>query len=756
MDSAFSRARNVIFADMFEFTMDRRTFLAAATGSLGVGAAGCFGIFSTADDVVLLETDLANSGWQPSASPPEDVGVVDWLSNTWGQVTQPVVDDGIVYLVSGLRKSQLHAFDVETGDRRWTTGLDSYSIEEPIGVTGDYVFAANGRGVHAFDRETGEEVWVQGGGYVQGDSQTGVAVTGDVVYAVLSPGPEDPHLFAIDAETGEELWTREIDGRSPPAVRDGRLYLTTRETLYALDVGTGETIWELDSDPDFEAISPAVGPDRVYTVHEEGLIAVSATTGEREWEQSGAYQHASPALGEDRLYVGVGNGSDGDPLPGLVALDRTSGAIEWRFTPDTGAELLTPVVDDGTVYVAGADFRLYALDSTTGNRRWLRPMQWTVSTPAIADDTVLANVGGRLVSFSEDGPDALAGHPELDPDADPPAPDYASHDFYFGTQGYEVEATATIEIVGDEEPPFDVTFDVVDEEEQVAIEFTLAATGETTVYRSSMAGGWPLGQVVVLDETTENTIPLWSGGYEPGDNRWDVDIPDPRNVAVEPGESVTGTYTLSPASHGIQPGQYVREFGNSFINTDDDDWALQVDLGLDIAQPAPDTGTPVFDLVVADEMEVSTEFDGYLSVTPAEPVTDTHPGLLEVTLTGGPEDYSVAHRRSLPWGAYIGRGADGSRLVLLPADIYAPAHVHAENEGEDGWWRPGFLTHVTAMDGGRSRSVEPAERVTQQYVVLAHPENDGPPSPGSYVFENGYGDGGTEFTWGFVLSLVEA
>lgn len=741
--------------------MDRRTFLAGATGSLGVGTAGCFGILSSGDDVAVLETDLANSGWQPSASPSEDVAAVDWLSNTWGQVTRPVVDDGIAYLVSGLRKSQLHAFDAGTGDRRWTTELESYTIEEPIGVTGEHVFVANDRGVHAFDRETGEEVWVQGGGYVQGDSQTGVAVTDDVVYAVLSPGPEDPHLFATDPDTGEERWTREIDGRSPPAVRDGRLYLASRETLYALDTETGETIWALDSDSDIEAVTPAVGPERVYAVHEEGLIAVDVMTGEREWEQSGAYQSSSPALDGDRLYVGVGEGDNGDRSPGLVALDRSSGTIEWRFTPDTGAGLLTPVVDAGTVYVAGTDFRLYALDSTAGDRRWVRPTQWTVGTPTIADDTVLASVGGRLLSFSEDGPDALAGHPELDPDADPPAPEYMNHEFYFGTEGYKVEATATAEVVQDEEPPFDATFDVVDEEGQVAIEFTLAATGETTVSLTPTGFrgfAWPFGAIEVQDETTDATIRLWSDAYEQGDNSWDIEPPERREVVVEPGESVTGAYALLPATHGIQPGQYARELKEIPINTGADShrWLLNVDFEIDIEQAAPDTGSAVFDLVVADETDAPAEFDGYLSVDPLEPITDSHPGLLGITLTGGPEDYGATSHRSVPWGAYIGRGPDGSRLVLLPADIYAPAHVHAESEGENGWWRPGFLTYITATYGLGRSSVDPGERVTEQYVVVSHPENDGPPSPGSYVFEYGYGDREVEFTWGFVLSLVEA
>ncbi|MCL9812465.1 PQQ-binding-like beta-propeller repeat protein [Natranaeroarchaeum aerophilus] len=741
--------------------MDRRTFLGAATGSFAVGTAGCFGLFSSHDGVALLDTDLANSGWQPSASPPDDVTVVDWLSNTWGQVTQPVVNDGIAYLVSGLRKSQLHAFDVETGDRRWTTELDSYSIEGPIGVTGEHVFAANERGVHAFDRETGEEMWVQGGGYVQGDSQTGVAVTGDVVYAVLSPGPEDPHLFAIDPDTGEERCAREIDGRSPPIVRDGRLYLASRETLYALDTETGETIWALDSDSDIEAVTPAVGPKRVYAVHEEGLIAVDATTGEREWEQSGAYQSSSPALDGDRLYVGVGEGDTGDRSPGLVALDRSSGTIEWQFASDTGAGLLTPVVDDGTVYVAGTDFRLYALDSTTGDRRWVRPTQWTVGTPAIADGTVLASVGGRLLSFSEDGPDALAGHPELDPDADPPAPEYMNHEFYFGTEGYEVAATATAEVVQDEEPPFDATFDVVDEEGQVAIEFTLATTGETTVSLTPTGFrgfAWPFGAIEVQDESTDSTIRLWSDAYESGDNRWDMEPPERPEVTVEPGESATGAYRLTPASHGIQPGRYARELESIPINTGADShrWLLNVDFELDIEQVAPDTGSPVFDLVVADETDAPAEFDGYLSVEPLEPITDSHPGLVEVTLTGGPEEYGAAAHRSVPWGAYVGRGSDGSRLVLFPADIYAPAHVHAETEGEDGWWRPGFLTYMDKRYGPGGRSVDPAERFSRRYVVVSHPENDGPPSPGSYVFECGYADLDTEFTWGFVLSLVEA
>ncbi|ERG88662.1 MAG: hypothetical protein J07HX5_00808 [halophilic archaeon J07HX5] len=68
---------------------------------------------------------------------------------------------------------------------------------------------------------------------------------------------------------------------------------------------------------------------------------------------------------------------------------------------------------------------------------------------------------------------------------------------------------------------------------------------------------------------------------------------------------------------------------------------------------------------------------GDLSMSGFGPITDTHPGLLEITLEGGSGKDGVGHRRDLPFGCYVGRSRNGSRLLLLPAETYAPAYVSA-------------------------------------------------------------------------------
>jgi outer membrane protein assembly factor BamB len=61
----------------------------------------------------------------------------------------------------------------------------------------------------------------------------------------------------------------------------------------------------------------------------------------------------------------------GNPALQGVAQGELADDPQLRWTFDTGGEILSsPVIAGGTVYVGSCDGSVYALDLTTGNKRW--------------------------------------------------------------------------------------------------------------------------------------------------------------------------------------------------------------------------------------------------------------------------------------------------------------------------------------------------------------------------------------------------
>ena len=105
---------------------------------------------------------------------------------------------------------------------------------------------------------------------------------------------------------------------------------------------------------------------------------------------------------------------------GLYALDANDGHTQWVFPTDMPLGQ-SPTVSSGTVYVGGMDGNLYALDGSTGARRWtFRPTQelpagWNVN-PLVVNGFVYAGnrngyfyaidaaTGLQAWSFKTDGP----------------------------------------------------------------------------------------------------------------------------------------------------------------------------------------------------------------------------------------------------------------------------------------------------------------------------------------------------------------
>lgn len=754
--------------------MYRRDVLVAMAGSVAVGAAGCVGSTPGNDGSGwrAFQNDAGHSGYGPAASGPAEGAAVEWRSETWGQVTAPVVADGTVYAGSGLRDHAVDAFDVGTGDRQWRAPVGD-AVERELAVADGTVYVGAGD-VYALAVDDGDERWVE-----RGRGGRGVAVADGAVFSAERGGSP---TFALEADTGEERWSRDVHALPAPTVHDGRVFVGGSGGLVALDAATGETDWEA---PDVGRVSrpPTVRDGRVYVTTRERLLALDAATGNELWSLDGRFRASDPAVTGERLFLSGRQREDGGSAARAIAVDVETGDPEWTLDDD-GLAAGTAIVADGVVYVSGLN-RLYAIDAGTGDRLWWLRFQWPVGPPAVADGTVLASVGGRLSAIvpgdGRDGTWRLTGESTPDRSGAAPSPEYAPGEFSFGTDGYEVTAEPTASV--DEGAPVDVSFDVAGDaiDGDRAVTFTLAVTN-----RSDEALVLPTGAPepfgVLWLRGDDRSIVAWTDAYEESGH---VHTTGHRGIVgvagvglrttIPPAGTVEETYALSTETHGLQPGTYElsetyavrpagdggderdgdeRDGGDDDPGTDEAEWTVEVNASVGIKQAGPEEGAVVHDLAVTDAATLPEAFVGRFSVEALEPVTEAHPGLIEIALANGADERElVASMRGWPFGAYVGLDEDGKRLVLLSEEMYAPGHVE---RGEDGWWRPAVLPHEESRFGQSLTGFDPDETRSMRYVVLAHPGTD-PPRPGDeYLFEQGFAGDEIDVTWGFVLSVLDA
>lgn len=727
-----------------------------------------------------FQGDAGNTGAVRGATGPGGVPDVAWRTATWGPATDPVVADGTAFVVTGLRHGNrlLLAVDVETGERRWQRAVHGRQ-QHGLAVADGVLYTGSGR-LQALDVETGELRWEDRRGVEGGPLVT----RGTVVTASDSSN----QLLAFDPETGELRMGYAAGATTMPAIDGDRLYVPGRDEVSAIDV-TGETRWRsphripgptgrTGTGQSTVEAPPTAADGAVYVPTRAGLVALEADSGSRRWAVEGPLGRASPAVADGTLFVGGHRDVDGERVPAVSALDAESGEEDWRFEPPRSVPT-HPVVADDVVYVGSRGTHLYALDAGTGDVRWTLEFEWPVGTPAPYEDGLLANVGGRLYAIEggDGGTDPWAGvvSPGTpgasvgDGDGEPAA--YADDDFYFGTAGYAVSTEVDVET--DPDAPVDLSVavegDRIDGDEGVKLEFALTNGGEAPIVVDSGAPA-PF-EVVRLEEPGEDgrSITAWTDAYEESPHVHtrlrDVALVNSIGVTttVLPGDTVRETYELSTATGGIQPGTYryedllrVRSDPEAADGDGGGHWQPRVAIQLDIAQPAPERGAVVRDLTIAARDAVPTAFPGRLSIDVLEPVTDSHPGLLEITLENAVDEAdAIASPGRLPFGSVVGLAADGSRLLLVSETSYAPAYVEtpADRGSGSGSWIPTFRPHVERRRTYSNRRFEADARLSERFLVVGHPDDDEPLSPGEYRFEQGYADGDLEFPWGFVLSV---
>lgn len=364
--------------------------LNAASRSRGAGGVGSAARLLTVPIAALFACAACHSTTSPGGGGP---GSAIWTAQpdaNW----QPAADDSAVYFKT--REHVVVSVSRLTGTLRWsapTHATTSIIYGTNALIVGKLVIVPD-YAVYAFDRLTGALVWSfnpeqQGlAGYAPG----AFAISSDG--ATIFSGSGSGHAYAIDASTGSLRWVTQIasDGNSSvfdPVLDDSTVYVRVTHftnpatgELVALDKTSGAILWSRAFAPTVQSASDlrgvaVYGQSIIVSVDDGTIRAVDKTTGAERWT---APRPSDVSARDDaRVIIVAGDvvvaGSETFDVTGY---DAGTGQQLWRTNAGQGSSISPLATDGHSVYVVYANGVMGALDSHTGNLRWLAhaPSGW--------------------------------------------------------------------------------------------------------------------------------------------------------------------------------------------------------------------------------------------------------------------------------------------------------------------------------------------------------------------------------------------
>jgi len=238
----------------------------------------------------------------------------------------------------------------------------------------DDVVLVGGRGaVRALDPEDGRDRWATELGT---DEQVRTPAVADGRVIALT---EDGTLGALDAADGSVAWTVAHDGfGGTPAVVGGLVVAAVGGVIRAYGLADGTERWRHEPQ---QGRAATVGiRDRdcyVAVAGPEPALKRLTTGGAERWRRS--IVPARPVVGRDAVYVSQG----GDQAPtGLYALDRTTGEQRWERPLGS---LASPAVTGNRLFLSHGGGETVALDAATGETVWTAPTATLYGEPVTAD-----------------------------------------------------------------------------------------------------------------------------------------------------------------------------------------------------------------------------------------------------------------------------------------------------------------------------------------------------------------------------------
>ena len=275
-------------------------------------------------------------------------------------LSSPEVWHGAVYFGSG--DGNVYALDAKSGALDWKFKTGDVVHASPMIADGSLFIGSWDSYMYALDAATGAERWrFKTGEDPDIHNQVGIASSAAVLDGFVYFGCRDSHLYAVDEKSGEKKWAIDTHGSwviGSPAVRGGKVYFATSDSALfdEVDAKSGAVVFSVKFHgwPIFS--SPAIAGNTVYVGSWAGtLTAIDLVTQMPAWTfHTDASKRFGPALTK----------ADGTPNYELAYASNFYDDIVAGFTRmmTAGANLSSPVVANGVIYVGSADGNLYALD----------------------------------------------------------------------------------------------------------------------------------------------------------------------------------------------------------------------------------------------------------------------------------------------------------------------------------------------------------------------------------------------------------
>ncbi len=329
--------------------------------------------------------------------------IVSW-SNTFSEIVNglAVSEDKIFAAIGGKLISLKYDGTID-----WRFVADSKVYSSPAVVGGCVYIGTQNGNVYALDVVNGEEKWCANIGE---SSTTSPAVMNDTVYIGCNRGETNSgKVWALGISDGNVQWSFEFDpyqiyNLTDPTVANGLLYISNgNDTIYALDATHGTKQWTFETGSIMES-SPAVVNESVYVgSFDENVYALDAKRGSLQWSfetDNGSY--SSPMVLEDTLFT--------SSQTSIYALNALNGAERWSFEHKNKSGDRSPVVVDDTVYIAGSDNELWALDVDSGTLQWTFDTNGYMTTlPVVVDnDLYFGTSEGTLYALTGDTEESVS------------------------------------------------------------------------------------------------------------------------------------------------------------------------------------------------------------------------------------------------------------------------------------------------------------------------------------------------------------
>ena len=293
----------------------------------------------------------------------------------------PVVDRARVYFGTG--DGRLIALDRRRGRPDWQV-QKKYEFEAPPLIYDGAVYVGNAdTNLYAFDAANGRERWR----FRCEDRILGsVTVAGaGMAAARLIIGSYDNRVYALDPADGRELWRVETDNfvNGAAAAAGGRIVIGSCDGVLRVLSRDGKNIRRIRIGR-YIAGSAALKEGTAYFGHyREEIMAVSVIDGRTLWRTDddgrlGAVV-ATPAVDDDLVIIG-------SRAAVLLALDRKTGQVEWRFRASAGIDGSAVIVGNKVVFGSG-DGRLYVLRRDDGRLLF----EYEIGSPILTTPAVAYN-----------------------------------------------------------------------------------------------------------------------------------------------------------------------------------------------------------------------------------------------------------------------------------------------------------------------------------------------------------------------------